>query len=259
MVKDLPPMPETWVWSLGREGRLEKGMATHSSISCPANSMDGGAWWTTVHGVAQSQTWWSDTQQFTNVPRVRQAAAATCFLLSQGDGHTQPRPWTHVWHQALGARGQWHSLGDEEEHPSQAQKGTKGGVKPKWVGTAKAREDASRGQWIQTEAGSGPSSRTSFCVEHGTVPEGAEGCSEREAGIALWKAAAPLSPALISPAHDELHVWGPFTVDLLCWGLNTYLPSGASGSAAVFQVPDLRYDLQARTTYLVMNSEIPGM
>ena len=70
--------------------------------------------------------------------------------------------------------------------------------------------------------------------------------------------AAPLSPALISPAHDELHVWGPFTVDLLCWGLNTYLPSGASGSAAVFQVPDLRYDLQARTTYLVMNSEIPG-
>ena len=31
-------------------------------------------------------------------------------------------------------------------------------------------------------------------------------------------------------------------------GPNTYLPSGASGSAAVFQVPDLRYDLQARTT-----------
>ena len=32
MVKDLPPMQETWVWSLGQEDPLEKGMATHSSI-----------------------------------------------------------------------------------------------------------------------------------------------------------------------------------------------------------------------------------
>ena len=32
MVKSLPAMRETWVQSLGREGLLEKKMATHSSI-----------------------------------------------------------------------------------------------------------------------------------------------------------------------------------------------------------------------------------
>ena len=32
MVKNLPPMQETWVRSLGQEDPLEKEMATHSSI-----------------------------------------------------------------------------------------------------------------------------------------------------------------------------------------------------------------------------------
>ena len=32
MVKNLPAVQETWVWSLGWENPLEKGMATHSSI-----------------------------------------------------------------------------------------------------------------------------------------------------------------------------------------------------------------------------------
>ena len=32
MVKNLPAVQETWVWSLGREDPLEKGMATHLSI-----------------------------------------------------------------------------------------------------------------------------------------------------------------------------------------------------------------------------------
>ena len=32
MVKNLPAMQETRVWSLGGEDSLEKGMATHSSI-----------------------------------------------------------------------------------------------------------------------------------------------------------------------------------------------------------------------------------
>ena len=31
-IKNLPAMLETWVRSLGREDRLEKGLATHSSI-----------------------------------------------------------------------------------------------------------------------------------------------------------------------------------------------------------------------------------
>ena len=32
MVKNPPAMQETWIWSLGREVPLEKGMATHSSV-----------------------------------------------------------------------------------------------------------------------------------------------------------------------------------------------------------------------------------
>ena len=51
---------ETGVWSLGWEDSPEKGMATHSSILGLENSMDRGAWQTTVHGVAESQTWLSD-------------------------------------------------------------------------------------------------------------------------------------------------------------------------------------------------------
>ena len=31
VVKNLPAMQETWVWSLGLEDHLEKGMTTHSS------------------------------------------------------------------------------------------------------------------------------------------------------------------------------------------------------------------------------------
>ena len=54
MVKNLPAVWETWVQSLGREDPLEKGMATHSSILAWKNSMDRGAWWATVHGVAKT-------------------------------------------------------------------------------------------------------------------------------------------------------------------------------------------------------------
>ena len=32
LVKNLPAMQDTWVWSLGWEDPLEKGKATHSSI-----------------------------------------------------------------------------------------------------------------------------------------------------------------------------------------------------------------------------------
>ena len=81
-VKRLPTVWETRVQSLGREDLLEKGMATYSSIlvppppekkgrskkyfgegngntlqcSCQENSMDGGAWWATVHVVAELDT-----------------------------------------------------------------------------------------------------------------------------------------------------------------------------------------------------------
>ena len=32
MVKNLPAIREAWVWSLGQEDLLEKGMETHSSV-----------------------------------------------------------------------------------------------------------------------------------------------------------------------------------------------------------------------------------
>ena len=55
-VKNPPAMWETWIRSLGWEDPLEEGMATPSSILAWRISMDRGARWTTVHGVAKSQT-----------------------------------------------------------------------------------------------------------------------------------------------------------------------------------------------------------
>ena len=49
-------MQETWVRSMGWEDPLEEGMATHSSILAWRISMDRGARWATVHGVAESWT-----------------------------------------------------------------------------------------------------------------------------------------------------------------------------------------------------------
>ena len=56
MVKTLPAMWEIWARSLGWEDPLEEGMSTHSSILAWRISMDRGAWWATVHGVAKSRT-----------------------------------------------------------------------------------------------------------------------------------------------------------------------------------------------------------
>ena len=46
---------------------LEKEMATHSSVPARKIPMDGGAWWTTVHGVAESQTRLSDYHSLTRL------------------------------------------------------------------------------------------------------------------------------------------------------------------------------------------------
>ena len=50
IVKNLPAVRKTWVWSLGWEEPLEEGMATHSSILAWRIAMDRGAWQATVHG-----------------------------------------------------------------------------------------------------------------------------------------------------------------------------------------------------------------
>ena len=46
LVKNLPAMRETWVWSLGQEDALGKGLATRSSIFAWRIPMDRGSWQT---------------------------------------------------------------------------------------------------------------------------------------------------------------------------------------------------------------------
>ena len=55
MVKHLPAMQKTQVQSLGWEGN-----GNPLQYSCLENSMNRGACWATVHGVAKSQTRLSD-------------------------------------------------------------------------------------------------------------------------------------------------------------------------------------------------------
>ena len=56
MVKNLPaigrPLPTLWVWSLGEEDPLKKGMATYSSIIALANPIDRDPG-SSVHGIHQ--------------------------------------------------------------------------------------------------------------------------------------------------------------------------------------------------------------
>ena len=56
MVKSLPTMWEIWVRSLGWEDPLEESIATHSRIPAWRIPIDRGAWWATVHELAESQT-----------------------------------------------------------------------------------------------------------------------------------------------------------------------------------------------------------
>ena len=58
-VKNLPAMQEMWVWSLGLEDLLEKGIGNPLQDSCLGNPMYRETWWDTVHGVSKE----SDTTQ----------------------------------------------------------------------------------------------------------------------------------------------------------------------------------------------------
>ena len=68
-------MQETWIQSLGWEDRLEKEVATHSSILVWKNPTDRGAWWATVHGVTESRT------QLSTARRDAQGPMAKIILL----------------------------------------------------------------------------------------------------------------------------------------------------------------------------------
>ena len=56
MVRNLPEMQETQVQSLSQEDPLENRNGSSLQNSCLENPMDRGAWWATVHAVAELDT-----------------------------------------------------------------------------------------------------------------------------------------------------------------------------------------------------------
>ena len=60
LVKNLPAMQETCVWSWSWADPLEKGMATQLQYSCLGN-LQGRSWRAAVHGITKSRTWLSDS------------------------------------------------------------------------------------------------------------------------------------------------------------------------------------------------------
>ena len=57
IVKNLPAMQGSWVWSLvGEDPWRREWLLT--PVICLENSMNRGAWWAAVHRVANSRTWW---------------------------------------------------------------------------------------------------------------------------------------------------------------------------------------------------------
>ena len=56
LVKNMPAMLETWVWSLVGKKVPWRRKWQPTSVFMPENFMDSGAWWATVHRVAESDT-----------------------------------------------------------------------------------------------------------------------------------------------------------------------------------------------------------
>ena len=65
MVKNLPAMQETWVWSLGWEDPLEESLMTHSSILAWRIPMDRVDWQATSMG-SDTTEWLSTMKIFNN-------------------------------------------------------------------------------------------------------------------------------------------------------------------------------------------------
>ena len=63
MVKNLPAMQVSWVYSLVWEDSLQKGMATYYSILAWRMPMDRGAWQAALHEFTKSQTQLSNKAQ----------------------------------------------------------------------------------------------------------------------------------------------------------------------------------------------------
>ena len=69
----------------------EKAMAPHSSTLAWKNPMDGGAWWATVHGVAESRTRLSDfTFTFHSYALEKEMATHSSVLALRSPGTREP-------------------------------------------------------------------------------------------------------------------------------------------------------------------------
>ena len=75
--KKMPEMWETWIRSLGGEDPQEEGVATHCSFLAWRIPRDRGAWWATVHGVAQSDT----TERLSTHSKVTDSAVIVDFMV----------------------------------------------------------------------------------------------------------------------------------------------------------------------------------
>ena len=60
MLKNLPAVQETWVWSLDWDDPMEEGMATHSSILAWRFSMNRRNWQATVYEATKSWHNWAN-------------------------------------------------------------------------------------------------------------------------------------------------------------------------------------------------------
>ena len=96
MVKDLPAMWETQVWSLGQEDPLEQGMATHSSILAWRIPMNRGAWQATGHKVSESEmTEWLSTTHRSQINIIMWEVARTGMAGWKAD-HSPQTKGSHV-------------------------------------------------------------------------------------------------------------------------------------------------------------------
>ena len=89
MVKNLPAMQETWVWSLGWEDPLEKGMALQ--YSCLGSPIDRGAQWAMPMGLWGVRDDWA-----TNIFTFKDVKAFSTVIPYKWCYSTCPNPSTHV-------------------------------------------------------------------------------------------------------------------------------------------------------------------
>ena len=97
---------ETWVRSLGWEDPLEEGMTTHSSIPAWRIPRDGGNWWATGHGVAESdpteqastRPWWRARWSPKRNNRWMKFIRVSTELQESGNSHSwASRCWEMWW------------------------------------------------------------------------------------------------------------------------------------------------------------------